>query len=70
MINSLIKISLDTLLDFSFLAVVYTVASVEDFSILLKMFTSCIVFLLAVARLYYFIKDISTNKDEKDSKAK
>jgi hypothetical protein len=70
MINSLIKISLDTLLDFSVLAVVYTVTSVDDFSILLKMFTSCIVFLLAVARFYYFVKDMSTSKDEEKSKAK
>jgi hypothetical protein len=66
MLNSTVKILADTMLDFSFLAVLYTVNSVEDFSVLLKMFTSSIVFILAVARLYYFCKDNMTKKEDNE----
>ncbi len=59
----------DTIVDVSVVAMVWTISSTENFSATLKLFTSAIVFILAVARLYYFIKDRSL-KDEKDSKAK
>jgi len=66
MLNSTIKILADTMLDISVLAVLYTVNSVEDFSVLLKMFTSAIVFILAVARLYYFCKDNVIKKEDNE----
>lgn len=64
MVNSVLKISLETIFDASVLTLLYAVNNYSDLSDIVKLLTSVVILFIAILRLYFFVKDNIVKRNE------